>query len=278
MTGRWCRLGTGASGLTVRGLSARADIAMGRGGRGHVARHGMRRPPWGVDEMEFRAAGFGLGGSPRSETQRLALGDKTRLDSLGREIEPKPPPQYLGIEKRIQAARERDNTLSRFTRRSLVWYDTELGNVAGDKFHGSSLPSLSARAERAAALSTPPKPFWSDRSGSAAKARQQVGGVDAFDSGSSHEPGATASPRLPGYSGFRPRCDIEHHDPHRYKPPTSLVERAALTSVRRGVYGYRGYIPRDTQAKAVALPIGHEAIETRQQHFMRTTECTTPPP
>jgi hypothetical protein len=238
---------------------------MGRG-----ARHGSR-PPWGVDEPERRAAGFGLGGSARSETQRLALGDTTRLDGLGREMEPKPP-QYPRIEKRIQAAQGRDMEASRFTRRNLVWYDTEHGNPAGDKVHGSRLPTLSARASGGAALSTPPKPFWSDRSGSAARARQQVAGGSTFGGESSNMSAA------PGYSGFRPRNDVEHRDPHRYKQPPSLIERAALSSVQRGVYGYRGYIPRDMRDKAVALPIGHQPIASREQKFMRTTECSTPPP
>ena len=223
---------------------------MGRGAQGGARRR--IRPPWGVDEP----AGLGLGGA-RSESQRLTLGDTTRLDGLGGAIEPAPPPQYPGIEKRIQAVQERDMTMSRFTRRNLVWYDTELGNASGDKMHGSHLPTLSARASRAAALSTPPKPFWSDRS---------------------HKPFATASPRVPGYSGFRPRNDIQHSDPHRYKQPPSLIDRAAMTSVQRGVYGYRGYIPRELRDKAVALPIGHQSIESRQQQFMRTTECATPPP
>ena len=243
---------------------------MGRGGR-----HGPR-PPWGVDEPDRRAAGLGLGSSARSETQRLALGDTTRLDGLGREMEPKPP-QYPRIEKRIQAVQERDKHSSRFARRNLVWYDTEHGNPSGDKVHGSRLPTLSARASGAAALSTPPKPFWSDRSGSAARARQHAPGGRA-GSEASAKSDATASSRLPGYSGFLPRNDVEHQDPHRYKQPPGLIERAALTSVQRGVYGYRGYIPREMRDKSVALPIGHQPIESRQQKFMRTTECSTPPP
>jgi hypothetical protein len=186
-------------------------------------------------------------------------------------MEPKPP-HYPRIEQRIQAAHERDTSASRFTRRSLVWYDTEHGNPAGDKVHGSRLPSLSARASGGAALSTPPKPFWSERSGSAARARRQVAGDGAFGDEAPYKSAA------PGYSGFRPRNDVEHCDPHRYKQPPSLIERAALSSVQRGVYGYRGYIPRDMKDKAVALPIGHEPIESRQQKFMRTTECSTPPP
>lgn len=246
-------------------------LAMGRG-----ARHGTR-PPWGVDEPERRAAGFGLGGSAQSETQRLALGDTTRLDDLGRVVEPKPP-RYPRIEKRIQAVHNRDKINSRFTRRNLVWYDTEHGNPSGDKVHGSRLPTLSARASGGETLSTPPKPFWSDRSGSAARARQPAGGEHAVGSGLSEKPGEVSSSRLPGYAGFRPRNDLEHRDPHRYKQPPSLVERAAMTSVQRGVYGYRGFVPRDLKDKALALPIGHQPIECRHQKFMRTTECSTPPP
>ena len=254
-------------------------LAAGRlartGDMGRGARH-LTRPPWGVDEPDRRAAGFGLGSTARSETQRLALGDTSRLDGVGRAVEPQPP-QYPRIERRIEAVQDRDKTNSRFTRRNLVWYDTEHGNPSGDKVHGSRLPSLSARASGGANLATPPKPFWSDRSGSAARARQPPGsGRRAVGGGPPSELGETET--VSGYAGFRPRNDVEHRDPHRYKQPPSLVERAAMTSVQRGVYGYRGFIPRDIRDKAIALPIGHQPIESRQQQFMRTTECSTPPP
>ena len=214
------------------------------------------RPPWGVDEPSFRAAGQGLGREAMSESQRVAL--------VAKAPEPKPP-AYPRCDVRIDKVNERNQTNSRFTRRSLVWYDTENGNASGEA--NRRLPSLSARA--AQKLATPPKPFWSAR-GTAAAARQPT---DAHGRG---------APRhvISGYTGFKPRADVAHTDPLRYKAPTDITERAAMTGVQRGVCGYRGFIPRNLRDKAVALPIGAQPMESgdHSQRWKMTSDRSTPPP
>ena len=234
------------------------------------------RPPWGVDDREsVRQLGLE---DTRSETQRLGFHDTSKLSSkgLGRVVEPQPP-SYPRVDKRIQVVTDRDFAGAVHARRNLVWYDTEHGNTRCDKVHGSKMPSMSARANAAAALSTPPKPFWTDRPGTKPPRRDPpASGRRAIGGGPPNELGAKDTKS--GYSGFRPRNDVEQRDPHRYNQPTGILERAAMTSVQRGVYGYRGFIPRDIRDKGLALPIGHVPMEARQQRFMHTTECSTPPP
>ena len=162
-------------------------------------------------------------------------------------------PQWPRLDRQLDLVGDRLKENSNHARRNLVWFDQNT----------TRLPSLNARAMEGATAPAPTKPFWS------ARLRPSDGGNQASSTQSARE--------ISGYTGFRPR-EQSYQDNLRYKTPVQLSDRAKGRGVRRGVYGYRGFIPRSFTKDKDPVQIGFAGEAAHKQRFREVSRLHSPLP